>query len=144
MSFLIRSRFRNTWKWLEGQGSVNLLYLMLMNFRPAQPRKTSSKNLPASLPGARASPFLPWTFCLFSTWTQSGLTDENKQERGASPELWRGRGLGKVVVAVSALFLTPPVSAGRTHRCRQSYNSSSPEDAAASSWHPFLNLSLDH
>ena len=28
-----------------------------------------------------------------------------------------GRGLGKVVVAVSALFLMPPVSAGRTHRC---------------------------
>ena len=112
MFSLIRSCFRNTCKWLQGQGSVSLLYLMLMNFRPAQPGKTSS-----SLPGARASPFLPWTFCLFSTWTQSGLTDKNKQERGAFQELWRGRELGKVVVAISALFLMPPVSAGRTHRC---------------------------
>ena len=75
------------------------------------------KKLPASLPGAKASPFLPWTFCLFF-FMGPVRTDWQKQTgEGSFPRTLEGASAGEGEVAVSALCLMPPVSAGRTHGC---------------------------
>ena len=96
--FLIRWCFRNTCKQLQVQCSVNLLYLMLLNFRPAQPRENLLFPRNSQLPCLVQRPhrFSPEHFVFFSSWAQSGLTDKNKRERAASQELWRGRALGRV------------------------------------------------
>ena len=75
------------------------------------------KKLPASLPGAKASPFLPWTFCLFFSMDPVRTDWQKQTGEGSFPRTLEGASAGEGVVAVSALCLMPPVSAGRTHGC---------------------------